>query len=86
MKNLDELYKEVLGNDELKNAFAEALKEGKIADFLKAHDCDAAVEDVMALLNNKKEGEAGDDDLARVAGGGRCQSSSCCGVGCPSAY
>ena len=76
MKSIEELYKEVQENEELKKEFITAFKEGKVEDFLKAHDCDATVDDVMAFLNSTKEETASEDDLAKVAGGG-CSSNGC---------
>ena len=76
MKSLEELYKEVQDNEELKKDFITAFKEGQIESFLKAHDCDAAVSDVMVFLNSTKEEVASEDDLAKVAGGG-CSSYTC---------
>ena len=35
MKTMEELYQEVLGSDELKGAFAQAVSEGRIEEFLK---------------------------------------------------
>ena len=85
MKSLEELYKEVQENEELKKEFISAFKEGKVEEFLKAHDCDASASDVMAFLNSTKEETASEDDLAKVAGGG-CSSNGCqsddCSIDC----
>ena len=40
MKSLEELYKEVQENEEQKKEFVSAFKEGRVEDFLSAHDCD----------------------------------------------
>ena len=69
MKSLDELYKEVQENEELKKEFVAAFKEGKVEEFLKANDCDASASDVMAFLNSQRDEAASEDDLAKVAGG-----------------
>ena len=45
MKTVDELYYEVVANEELKAAFAAAAKENKLAEFLKAQGCDATAEE-----------------------------------------
>ena len=80
MKTLENLYQEIMENEEKKTAFAAALKENKIEDFLKANDCEGNVEDVMKFMKNKKEGELADDDLEKVAGG--CMSSFTCNMTC----
>ena len=41
MKTMQELYSEIIASDERKKAFVEAMKEGKLGDFLQAHDCEA---------------------------------------------
>ena len=76
MKSLEELYSEVKKNEELKKAFVSAYKEGRVEEFLKAHECDASVSDVNDFLSNTKIEELSDDDLEKVAGGG-CSSLSC---------
>ena len=81
MKSLEDLYKEAQENEELKKEFITAFKEGKVESFLKAHDSDASVSDVMAFLNSTKEEVASENDLAKVAGGG-CSSAVCHSYGC----
>ena len=76
MKTIEQSYEEIKNSEELKKQFADALKENKLEDFLKAHDCDASVKDVMTFLNGLKEGELTDDDLDKVAGGG-CTTMTC---------
>ena len=76
MKSLEELYKEVQENEELKKEFISSFKEGNIEEFLKTHDCDAAAADVMVFLRGTKDETASEDDLAKVAGGG-CTSLTC---------
>ena len=76
MRTLEELYKEVQENEEMKKEFITAFKEGKVEEFLKAHDCASTAADVMTFLSSKKEEVASEDDLAKVAGGG-CSSNGC---------
>ena len=78
MKSIEELYKDVQSNEELKKEFITAFKEGKVEDFLKTHDCEGTSADVMAFLNSTKDETASEDDLAKVAGGG-CSSNHCTG-------
>ena len=80
MKSLETLYKEAQENEELKKEFVAAFKEGRIEDFLSAHDCDASVPDVMSFLKSSKEEAASEDDLAKVAGGW-CSSATCIDTG-----
>ena len=77
MKTLEELYKEVQGNEELKKEFIAAFKEGRLEEFLKSQNSDAAPADVVAFLKGTKEEILSEDDLAKVAGGG-CMSSYTC--------
>ena len=86
MKTLEELYTEVLGSEELKAAFVAAVKEKKIAEFLKEQGCEATEAEVAEFLKSKQgaEGEVADEELDAVAGGG-CNTTetffSCITVG-----
>lgn len=55
MKTVDELYYEVVANEELKAAFAAAAKENKLAEFLKAQGCDATAEEAEEFLEARPE-------------------------------
>ena len=79
MKSIEELYKEVQENEELKKEFITSFKEGQIESFLSSYDCDASVSDVMAFLSSIKEDAASEDDLAKVAGGGCSSYETYCG-------
>ena len=68
MKTLEDLYKEILADQELKAQCGEAIKAQKLDEFLKAHECEATMEEVKAFLESKKEVAA--DELGDVAGGG----------------
>ena len=70
MKNLQELYTEIMGSDELKKAFVEAGKSGKVMDFLKANGCEATAEDIKAFLKEKADQPLSEEELDSVAGGG----------------
>ena len=76
MKSLEELYKEVQESEELKKEFISAFKEGRTEDFLKSHNCDATVSDVMAFVKSQRDEAASTDDLAKIAGGS-CSSYTC---------
>ena len=76
MKPVAALYKEVQGNENLKKEFVTAFKEGRVEEFLKAHDCDASATDVIAFMESQRDEIASEDDLAKVAGGW-CSSMTC---------
>ena len=69
MKTLQDLYKEIINNDELKKAFTEAAKAGKTLEFIKAQGCETTEEELKAFLS-KQSGELSDEDLDNAAGGG----------------
>jgi len=72
MKTLQDLYKEVMASDELKAAVAQAAKDNKVADFLKAQGCDATEDEFKAFLVEKAKDDKAlsEDELENVAGGG----------------
>ena len=71
MKTLQELYNEVIQSDELKKEFLETAKNGKAEDFIKAHGCDATLDEIKAFLEEqtKSDKELSADELENVAGG-----------------
>ena len=77
MKSIQELYNEIMGNQELKNQFIEAAKEGKQEEFLKAHGCEATLEEVKAFLEVKAQEDAplSLDELENSAGG-KCNAET----------
>ena len=81
MKTIQELYSEIMANDELKKAFVESMKAGKLEDFLKAHGCEATAEEVQEFMDAKAAGdvpiELSDDELKLVAGGSFVDSVEC---------
>ena len=89
MKTIEELYKEIIENSELKAKAAEAIKAQKLDEFLKAQGCEATLEEVKAFLESKKEVSV--DELDSAAGG--CNSTEALisifvlvGLGCLLAY
>ena len=68
---IEALYKEIIASDELKAAFAEAVKAQKLDEFLKSQGCEATGAEIMDFLKSlqKAEGELADDELNSVAGG-----------------
>ena len=91
MATLEEIYHQVIADDDEKAALAEAARtpEGLQA-FLSGRGCDAAPEEVAEFLKGKAaagaEGELADEELDAVAGG--CNSTEAAlsaftaGVGC----
>ncbi len=72
---IEALYKKIIASDELKSAFAEAVKAQKLDEFLKSQGCEATGAEIMDFLKSlqKAEGELADDELSAVAGG--CNST-----------
>ncbi|MBR0249789.1 MAG: hypothetical protein IJQ77_01770 [Synergistaceae bacterium] len=74
MKTLQDLYEEVKASDDLKRALAEAVKAGKVTEFLKAHECDATADELNEFVAEKVKSdkplrELSEDELEMVAGG-----------------
>ena len=71
MKTIQELYTEIMASKELKAQFIEAAKAGKQEEFLKAHGCEATLEEVQAFLEAKQSEDAplSFDELENAAGG-----------------
>lgn len=71
MKDLITFYNEILENDDLKKAFAEAVQGNRLAAFLKDNGCEASVDDVKKFLEEQqtKEGEISDAELGNASGG-----------------
>ena len=69
MKTIRELYKEIVASDGLKAAFLDAVKDGKTADFLKAHGCEATEAEITAFLKEQAAGELSDEELDDASGG-----------------
>ena len=71
MKTIQELYSEIMESQELKAQFIEAAKAGKQEEFLKAHGCEATLEEVKAFLEAKAKEDAplSLNELQNAAGG-----------------
>ena len=71
MKTIQELYNEVMANEELKAQFIEAAKAGRQEEFLKEHGCDATTAEVSDFLAAKENEDAplSFDELENAAGG-----------------
>ena len=73
MKTLQDFYEEVKASDDLKKSLAEAVKSGKVTEFLKANGCDATADELKEFVAGKaaqdKPIELGEEELEHVAGG-----------------
>ena len=69
MKTLQELFAEIMASDEMKKAFAEAAKEGKVLDYIRANGCEATMEEVQTYLKEKADRELSEEELDSAAGG-----------------
>ena len=81
MKTVQELYSETVTSDELKKAFVEAMKAGKLGDFLKAHGCEATEEEIQEFIETKAAEETpielSEDEVKHVVGGSGIHSETC---------
>lgn len=72
MKTIQELYNEIMGNQDLKAKFIGAAKESKLGDFLKELGCESKPEDIIAFLKEKggKGAQLSAEELDNLASGG----------------
>ena len=72
MKTIEELFSEVMANDELKKEFC-ALKPEEVENFAEKHGCKATFDEIKTFLTEKsaKSGELSDEEIERVAGGNK---------------
>lgn len=66
---IEALCSKVIGSEELKTAFVAAVKENKVAEFLKEQGCEATEAEVVEFLKSKQnaEGEVSDAELDAVS-------------------
>ena len=73
MKTLQKFYEEVKASDDLKKSLAEAVKSGKVTEFLKANGCDATADELKEFVAGKAAQDRGielsEEELEMVAGG-----------------
>ena len=77
MKTLKELYDEVIKSDELKKAYVEANRSGKLTEFLTSHGCEATEDELTVFLAEKQNSELSDEELDNISGGGICYRPVC---------
>ncbi len=73
MKNLNELYDEIVACEELKKEFVSLDTTEKVASFVATYGCDATLEDINNFFKEKLNavGELSDEQLDQVSGGVR---------------
>ena len=71
MKTIEQLFSEIMKNDELEAKFLSAVKEQKLDEFLKENEVDATKDDFknFVIKEAQTSGALSDDELAAVAGG-----------------
>ena len=71
MKTIEQLYKKIMSDKELKAQAVEAAKAGRLEAFLKEHGCEAKLEEVAAFLKDKgnEDKPLSLDELENAAGG-----------------
>ncbi|MBQ3693733.1 MAG: hypothetical protein IJQ77_01755 [Synergistaceae bacterium] len=82
MKTLQELYEEIKTSDELKKELSDAVRAGKVTEFLKANDCASTAEELKEFAaektaQDKPMRELSLDELEMVAGGDPFDSALC---------
>ena len=68
MKTIEEFYSEISGSKELQEEL-KSTSGAMLAEFLKKHNCGASVKEFTEFLDAKNNGEIGDNDAEKVAGG-----------------
>ena len=71
MKTIEELYNEVMANDDLWKEWVKAQNTGTQEAFLKKYDCSSTLEEAIAFIDekNNEDEEISLDQLDHVAGG-----------------
>ena len=81
MKTMQELYSEIVSSDEQKKTFVEAMKAGKLGDYLKAHGCEATETEIQEYIETKAAEDApielSEDEVKHVVGGSMIHSETC---------
>ena len=79
MKTIQELYNEVMASETLKKELKEASQKGKVEEFMKQHDCNATMDELMSFLEGvqSEDEDLSLDELELVAGGTHSESMFC---------
>ena len=72
MKTLQELHKEISANKDLQKAYAAAIENDAVLDFVKANGCDVTEDDIKEYISGIKNDDTplSVEDLENVSGGG----------------
>ena len=86
MKTIQELYNEVMASEALKEELKEASQKGKVEEFLKLHDCNATMDELMSFLEGvqSEDEDLSLDELELAAGGADDgKKTGCCWLNYP---
>ena len=53
MKTIQELYKEIVDNEQMRKELLEAFQNGKVEEWAKAHGCNASMAEITAFAKTK---------------------------------
>ncbi|SFQ29328.1 nif11-like leader peptide domain-containing protein [Butyrivibrio proteoclasticus] len=73
MKTLQELHKEISANKDLQKAYAAAIENDAVLDFVKANGCDVTEDDIKEYISGIKKDDdtpLSVEDIENVSGGG----------------
>ena len=73
---IQEAYKKITSSEDLKKKAVEALKNGKVDEFLKEQGIDITIDQIKEVIQSKKNGELSKLDLDLATGGG-CNDDIC---------
>ena len=79
MKTLQELHKEISANKDLQKAYAAAIENDAVLDFVKANGCDVTEDDIKEYISGIKNDDTplSVEDIENVSGGGViCKTTS----------
>ena len=69
METIEELFQEMLDDEDLRASFAQALESDRLEVFLRENGCEAAPSEVREALEGMFREELGDELLDEVNGG-----------------
>ena len=75
---IHEAYKKITSSEELKKKGFEALKNGKVDEFLKEQEIDLTVDQIVEYCSKIKNGKLSKEELD-LAAGGECIDDTSCG-------
>lgn len=71
MKNIEEIYQELLQNDKLQDEMVEAALSGGVESFFRARGCEVSEDEVWEFFRMQiiRRGELSDTEMEIVSGG-----------------